>query len=306
MLGRTILFTVALVTISSAALAQMGTGRAMGTVKDQDGQPIAGVKVTAQDTKSERKLEATTDDKGEWALLGFRSGDYDFSFVAVGYEPAAVSRHIQQTGRNPGIDVVLHSVESRQGGSAAGKLLSEANSLFDEHKYDEALAKYEELLAAEPTLYQVYFNIGTTYREMGEPDKAIEAFGKVLAEQPLHPGALVGTGEVLMSEGRLDEAVTYLESAVEHTMDEVVPFNVAEIYMGQGDSAKAIQFYQIASERKPEWAEPHLKMGYAQLGAGDLDAATAAFEKTLELAPPDSPQAQQAQAALNSLSALKK
>lgn len=306
MLKRTILVTIALISCTCAALAQMGTGRATGTVKDPNGEPLAGAQVTARDMQSGRTLEATTDDEGKWGLLGFRSGDYEFTCSLDGYAPESVTKNIKQTGRNPSIDVVLQPASTHQGGSAAGTLLAEANGLFEERRYDEALAKYEELLVAEPSLFQIHFNIGTTYREMGEPEKAIEAYGKVLAEQPLHPGALVGTGEVLISEGRLDEAVPYLEKAIEHTTDEVVPYNVAEIYVGQGNSAKAIEYYQIASERRPDWADPHLKTGYAHLGAGDLEAAAAAFEKALELAPPGSPQAQQAQAALDSLKALNK
>lgn len=306
MLNRTLLVAVALVAGTSAALAQMGTGRATGTVKDPNGKPLAGVQVAARDMHSDRKLETTTDDDGKWALLGFRTGDYEFTFAFEGYAPQSLTKNIKQVGRNSSIDVVLEPASTRLGGSAAGNLLAEANGLFDERRYAEALEKYEEILAAEPSLYQVYFNIGTTYREMGEPDKALEAYAKVLAEEPLHPGALVGTGEVLISEGRLEEAVPYLEKAVDHTTDAIVPYNVAEIYAGQGNSAKAIQYYQIASERRPDWADPHLKIGYGHLAAGDLEAAATDFEKALELAAPDSPQAQQAQAALDSLSALNK
>jgi Tfp pilus assembly protein PilF len=41
-------------------------------------------------------------------------------------------------------------------------------------------------------------------------------------------------------------------------------------------------------------------MGYAQLNAGNMDGAIASFEKVVAVAP-DSPQAQMAQAALNTL-----
>jgi tetratricopeptide (TPR) repeat protein len=110
----------------------------------------------------------------------------------------------------------------------------------------------------------------------------------------------VATGDVLVAQGKLDEAVTYFEKAIGQTTDEVIPFNVAEIYFNQGNTAKALEYYQTAATRKPDWPEPHLKMGYAHLNAGNMDAAIASFQKVVEVAP-DSPQAQMAQAALSSL-----
>ena len=92
----------------------------------------------------------------------------------------------------------------------------------------------------------------------------------------------------------------YFEKAVDQTSDAIVPFNVAEIYFNQGNAAKAVEYYQVAAEYKPDWADPHLKMGYAYLNTGDLESAKTSFQKVVEVAP-DSPQAQMAQAALSSL-----
>ena len=93
--------------------------------------------------------------------------------------------------------------------------------------------------------------------------------------------------------------MAYFERAVGQTTDAIVPFNVAEIYFDQGDAAKALEYYQVAAEYKPDWANPHLKIGYAYLNTGDLDSAKVSFQKVVEVAP-DSREAQMAQAALSS------
>jgi len=293
-------FAVAAVLTATTVMAQMGTGRVTGTVKDPQGKPIAGAKIKATNPENERAIEGTTDKDGKWALLGFRSGNYEFTFSANGYQPEGYTNNIKQMGRNPPMDVTLQPLQAGQSAGGAGGLLQEANQLLEQKQYPEALAKYEEILAAEPTLYQVYYNIGTAQREMGELDKAAASFQKVLDQEAANTSALVALGDVYVAQGKLDEAVTYFEKAIGQTTDEILPFNVAEIYFNRGDTAKALEYYQTAATRKPDWPEPHLKMGYANLNAGNMEAAIAAFEKVVAVAP-DSPQAQQAQAALSSL-----
>jgi tetratricopeptide (TPR) repeat protein len=300
MVKRCTAFGVGVLLAATTVLAQMGTGRVTGTIKDPQGKPIAGAKITATNPESERALEATSDKGGKWALLGFRSGTYEFTFTADGYKPQAYTNAIKQMNRNPSMDVVLEPLEMGQSSGGSGGKLQEANQFLEQKQYPEALAKYEEILAAEPTLYQIYYNIGIAQREMGELDKAAASFQKVLDQEANNTSALIGIGDILVVQGKLDEAVTYFEKAIGQTTDEVIPFNVAEIYFNQGNTAKALEYYQTAATRKPDWPEPHLKMGYAHLNAGNMDAAIASFEKVVEVAP-DSPQAQMAQAALSSL-----
>jgi tetratricopeptide (TPR) repeat protein len=281
-------------------MAQMGTGRITGTVKDPQGKPIAGAKVTASSPDNDKALEATTDKDGKWALLGFRSGSYEFTFAANGYQPQSYTNSIKQMGRNPPMDVVLEPLQMGQSAGGAGGKLTEANQLLEQKQYAEAIAKYEEILAAEPTLYQIHYNIGIAQQAKGDLDAAKASFQKVLDQEANNTGALVSIGDVLVAEGKLDEAVSYFEKAIGQTTDEVIPFNVAEIYFNQGNTAKALEYYQTAATRRPDWPDPHLKMGYANLNAGNMDAAIASFQKAVEVAP-DSPQAQMAQAALSSL-----
>jgi tetratricopeptide (TPR) repeat protein len=304
MLKRFVTFGVALLFSAGAAIAtaQMGTGRVTGSVKDTNGKPIADAKVTATTGENEKALETTTGKDGKWALLGFRSGTYDFTFAADGFQPAAYKNAVKQMGRNPPMDVVLEALQMGQGsaGSAAGGKLDEANALFEQKQYQEAIAKYQELLATEPTLYQINYNIGAAYRELKDYDNAIAAFQKVLEQDGSNTASLVGMGDVLVAQGKLDDAVGYFEKAIDQTQDEVIPFNVAEIYFNKGNAAKAIEYYQKAAERKPDWPEPHLKLGFAYLNTGDMAAARASFEKVVEIAP-DSPQAAAAKQTLASL-----
>lgn len=289
--------STALLLITTSLLAQMGTGRVTGTVTDPAGNPIAGAVITVVDAAG-RELSATSDEDGEWAILGFRTGTYDFSIAAEGYQPKIESKSVRETGRNE-LDIVLTPVPT-QSSDEGNKLLREANDLLRQKQYPEAIAKYEELLEARPSFYQLHEYIGIAYREMGDLETALAEFHKVLEHDAMHADALISIGDILVTQQKLEEAVEYFEKAVSHTTDAIVPFNVAEIYFSQQNAARAIEYYRMAAEYKPEWPDPHLKLGYAYLNTGDMESAKASFQKVVEVAP-DSPQAQMAEATLSQL-----
>lgn len=282
------------------AMAQMGTGRVSGTVEDQEGNPIAGATITAQTGDSGRVLEATSDANGRWAILGFRSRTYDFSVQATGYMPYNYQAPMKQAGKNPDMDLVLEQAQMGQSAGTGGGLLAEAQELHQAGRFEEALGKYDEVLMADPTVYQVNLNRGSVLRELGRPEDAKAAYQAVLDMEADHAGALVGLAETAVAENDMEGALQYFEMAVDVTEDEVIPFNVAQIYFNNGNAAGAIPFYEIASERRPDWAEPHLRIGVAYLNTGDLATAAAHLRMAIEV-DPESAEAAQAQAMLDAL-----
>jgi tetratricopeptide (TPR) repeat protein len=292
-----------LVTGASELAAQMGTGRVAGTVKDTEGNNVAGAKVMAEMTGTDFQLEATTDDKGRWAILGFRKGNYAFTFTAKGYVPQQFSTQVSGLGKNPNVNVVLEKMTSGQAFAAgeAADLMKAARDLYDANDFTGALAKYQEIITEYSDIYQINLYLGNCNRELGNLDEALENYNAVLAEEPLNTVALVNVGDVYVRKGDFESAVTYFEQALEQAPeDEVLPFNVAEIYFDQGDVAGAITYYKRAAEVKADWVEPQLKLGYAYINMADMENAAIHFKKVIEMAP-DTPQAAVAQAALDSI-----
>jgi hypothetical protein len=75
-----------LVLLSAGALGAQEAGSIRGQVKEQDGRSLAGVSVRAVQVQDEsRKFEATSDEKGQYALTGLPPGSYLLSFEKQGY-----------------------------------------------------------------------------------------------------------------------------------------------------------------------------------------------------------------------------
>ena len=250
------LLAVALILFAQPVLAQMGTGRVSGTVKDPAGNPIEGATITAQAGDSARVLEATSDDSGRWAILGFRSRAYDFSVQAPGFMPYNYQAPMKQAGKNPDMDLVLEPAQMGQSAGTGGGLLAEAQELHQAGRFEEALVKYDEVLAQDPTVYQINLNRGAVFRELNRLDEAKVAYQRVLEEEQDNPGAHVALADMAVKDGDLDTAVTHFEAAISATDDEIIPFNVAQIYFQNGEMDKAIEFYAEASDRRMDWAEP--------------------------------------------------
>lgn len=278
------------------AQAQLGQGRMRGTVTDPQGNPLEGVQVIAHNPEvSPSTLEATTDEDGDWALLGFNQATWEFTFRKEGYADVSVRKSVRMLARNPALDVTLEPLGSEVSGVEGGsnvELFNEGTELFQAEDYSGAIAKWEEFLAANPDVYQVHQNIGVAYRRLGELDKAREHLDEVLEQDTDDVRAHTVMGEILVEQGETQAALPHFEHVVEASPDDpAVFYNIGEIYFEAGNSARAIEYYQQATEVDPEFLPAHQQLGYAHINTGDEEQAIAAFERYLELAPEGSEEA---------------
>jgi tetratricopeptide (TPR) repeat protein len=286
-----------------------GKGRIKGNVVDESGVPMEGVKIVAQHLKYDTLFEGKSDEKGNWAIAGLGTGVFRITASKEGYDSAYHEMQVSQFARNnPAVSFALNKMQAAPMGGIPGiedestlVFFEEGNQLFEEEKYTEAIAKYEEFLAANPAVYQVTLNVGNCYRMLKEYDKARAAYqvilDKVMTEKGAYEGdesaarALASMGETYMLMGDLDKAGEYMRQAIElFPNDEILAFNVGEIFFNRGEAIKAIDYYKLATTIKEDWAPPYRQLGYAYLNKGEYQLAIDSLEKFLELAP-DDPQA---------------
>jgi len=284
------LFLILIVNLPNLIYAQAGTGtgRVKGTVVDEKGNPVDEAKITASRQGSSRIFNATTNNKGQWSILGLTSGIWSFTVEKDGYLPDKTTANISQLSKNEPINFKIMPIP--KGGlvtdSESRQILLSAQQLIDQKKYDEAIVEYQSFLEKNPSAYQVNFSIGNCYFEKGEYEKAIEQYEKFLQNEPEALAVLSRTAEALIKKGDLEKAIPYFEKIIEKQPDDPFSYyNIAEIYFNAGRPENAVEFYKKAVSLKPDWEKPVIKLAYAHMNLNQIERAVEYFEKYLELSP---------------------
>jgi len=306
---RGVLAAVAALTIAATAAAQ--TGRVGGTVKDEAGQPIKGATITAENPgASPSSFTATTDDKGRFSIIGLRTGQWTFTAQAPGFGPETGRMPVNTIGApNPPLKFTL----KKGGGSApAGALggiaakdlqteLATADTLYNQQKWDEAVAAYRAIMAKAPSLSVINLQIAAAYRNKKEYDAAIAAYNDLLKADPANDKAIVGIGMTNLEKGDLKAAEDTLTKASQSARPtREVFYNLGEVKFSKGEADEAAKWYQKASDVDPSWGKPIFKLALVQLNKGDKDATIKMLEKVIS-ADPTSQEAAQAKTVIEQL-----
>jgi len=99
------------------------------------------------------------------------------------------------------------------------------DELFDQGKYDQAIAYYDKALAADPNDYEALYNKGVSFANLGKYEEAITYFDKALAVEPNDVDTLSYKGTSLESLGKHEEAITYFDKALAVEPDNVNTLN---------------------------------------------------------------------------------
>ena len=121
---RGVLAALFVVVLAGSVAAQ--TGRVVGVVKDEAGNPIKGATVTADNPgASPSSFTATTDDKGRFSIIGLKSGRWSFSAQAPGFAPEAGQLNVSTIGApNPPLTFTM----KKGGASVCTRLIGDARS----------------------------------------------------------------------------------------------------------------------------------------------------------------------------------
>lgn len=198
-----------------------GHGRIQGTVKDIDGQPVAGatVSLSARSGRGGGPPPATTGKNGRWALLGLAAGRWRIKVDARGYLTSAGWVKVADEGPSPNVDVMLRSLKMvppafYEGGPATILAwLDRGNTLLKQGHYAEARAQYEKALAALPEKERppVLRSVARTYYLEGKQNDAVTALKRALVIDPSDSSSRRLLTTLMGDLGRGPEAGTWLK-----------------------------------------------------------------------------------------------
>jgi len=290
------LFLIFFLTVFTLSLAHAqsgparGKGRIKGNVSDPSGKPIVGVQVQFANPALGANFELKTDAKGEWVAGGVAGGQWNVDFVKEGYGTKKISAAVYDYKHNDDIKMVLEPVVAQAAEEKKAipgiDLVKEGNALKDKQDYAGAVAKYEQALAANPALTNVYVDMGSMYSAQKQYDKAIESYNKFLETQPTNSEVKIYLADVLLQAGKNDEAQKALADVnLDTVQDGDALYNLGARYYNAGNMDQAIRFWEKSVQLNPKNSDAHLQLGLAYYSAKKMDQAKAELQKVVELDP---------------------
>jgi tetratricopeptide (TPR) repeat protein len=295
-----------------AAPASAQTGQMKGKVVDAQNNPVDGAKVTLLQKDTNSKFELKTK-KGEFLQIGLPPGTYLVTAEKDGIKQSATVR--------VGLDMAETTIILKPGAStegmtkedaakAAAKVaglktaFAEGAALANAGKYDEAVAKFNQVLVDVPKCIECYINIGSTLGQKKDYPAAETAFKKALELEPNSVEAYYGLATIYNDQKRFPEAQamsaeaskrsTAAGGAAGGTASADTLYNQGVIAWNANDFAKAQEHFAAAVAANPNHAESHFMLGRTNLNLGKLPEAAKEFETYVKIAP-TGPNAKEAQ-----------
>ena len=269
-----------------------------------------------------RKLTTKTDKRGEYT-----------QFLAPGeYMVTASKDNLSQTFPvKVSIDEREQNFTLKPGGSGGAGAPSDADvkkreaenaaikgafeqgvALSNESKYDEAIAKFNEVLVKVPKCVECQTNIAAVYMRKKEYDQAEAAYKKALEINPSSAEAYMGLANVYNAQKKFDQAaeagaqaqklLSAAGGATGGGVSASATFNQGVIAWNAGKIPEAQKLFEQAVAADPKMADAHYWLGMANVNQGKLPEAVKSFEEYLKL----DAKGQYAEQAKGMLAAIKK
>jgi len=148
----------------------------------------------------------------------------------------------------------------RNGDSAEARLLLGVTKL-NAREYPAALADLKRAVELNPALPDVYAYYGQALEATGDPARALEAYRKAIDANPADFLANREAGVLLKNEQKFDEALVYLDRALQtrpHDLD--ARYNVSSIHVQQGNLNTALQQLESMTKEAPEFRQAHVTL----------------------------------------------
>jgi len=285
--------------IASPANAQ--TGQVKGKVLDAKNQPVDGATVTIEQSDGAKNSRYTLKTKkGEYLQIGIAPGEYRVTAEKDGLKQTFTTRigldtkEVNFTLKPGGSGGDMSKEEAAKAAARVANLqakFKEGAALSDEGKFDEAIAKFNEVLVDVPKCGECFVNIGQVYTQKKEYDKAEEAYKKAIDLAPNSPDPYNGLANIYNAQKKFKEAGEMSAEAGKRAA--AVPggasagalYNQGVIAWNANDFPKAQEAFAAAVAADANHAESHFMLGRVYLNLGKLADAAKEFETYVKIAP---------------------
>jgi len=316
---RTHLFRGAMalaVLLTVSAVPALAQSVVRGKVVDAQGKAVADATVLFEATDANRKTQTKTDKNGEFLQVGLSSGSYKVTASKDGVGSQTLNSNVRQGPNNPlSFSLTTSSNLSNADKEAAVALQAAAAAAMEAMKagrHDEAIAKFNEVIAKMPTCADCYYNIGTAYVAKQDLPNAEAAFKKMVELKPDAAEGYTGLAGVYNAQKKFDLAAEASSKASQLSGGAAgggggaeASYNQGVILFNSGKFAEAKTQFDAATKADPNMGMAHYQLGMTALNLGQIPEAVAALEAYLKVEP-NGPKAAEVKAALPALQAMLK
>jgi Flp pilus assembly protein TadD len=163
-----------------------------------------------------------------------------------------------------------------------------ANVLKNMGQVEKAIEHFDKVLQIRPDSPEIYNNLGNALRKLGRFDDAIMCYRKALELKAYFPQARYNLAAELARQGRTDEAIEHYHLALRLRPDDVETLSGLGFALAQkGQFDEAIGYYQKALELEPDNIIACGRLGLALAGVKKFDEAIEQFQIVLKATPKD-------------------
>jgi tetratricopeptide (TPR) repeat protein len=152
--------------------------------------------------------------------------------------------------------------------------------------WKDEISFFHSTLKYHPKNARLYLNLGNTYYEKGQIEKAVEQYRKAIEINKDYAVAYGNIGSAYLHMKKPDEAEEYLEKAIgiKHNYP-IAHYNLGIVYFQRRDYAGAEKELLTATEQLPQLFQAWNMLGRTYLRLGRKEEARAAFQRSLEIMP---------------------
>lgn len=168
----------------------------------------------------------------------------------------------------------------------AAALLHKGVLAYEDARFEEALAIFDQAATLEPGLRNERFRFAMEAHANGDTARAKAAFEGLTPEDPEDANAHAQIADEFARQSRWTEAATEYYRALEIAPRYAdIRYRYGEALLNLDQTDYAAEQFRIAIEINPRYADAHAGLGVALRRLGRGDEARACFERALEIEP---------------------
>jgi protein O-mannosyl-transferase len=159
-------------------------------------------------------------------------------------------------------------------------------SYFQQRYWRDSMALCQHALKVTDDNYQAHFGMTEMLLKQGRLEEAVRHNTEAVRINPDFVGAINGLGVAYYKMGRIDEAVDYYKRALEIEPCNVeVCSNFGMALAAEGKFDEAVSLYNKALQIAPDSINTHLNLGFALTACGKFAEAAKEYEEVLLIQP---------------------